>query len=113
MGSPVQLAGKAPATRLTPTIPPMPHARLFPAQTSDLPALRPAVFGQPKSPVIIKTIKQLPSQAYTDVPLLDKSKCNWDLWNRKLRIVLEGCGLNDYAFGLLDCLSNPRESVSG
>lgn len=56
-------------------------------------------------------IKQIPSQAYTDVPLLDKSQCNWDLWNRKLHIVLEGCGLDEYVYGLLPRPHSPHESL--
>ena len=106
-------AGNGIPTRMSPKTPP-PRARPFPTPTAGLPALRPAIFASPvKSPVVvIKTIKQIPSQAYADVPLLDKSQCNWDLWNRKLRIVLEGCGLDDYVYGLLPRPSDPRESVT-
>ena len=117
LGSPIKQASKVPATCLTLTTLPMPHTHLFPTQTSNLPALHPAVFDQPTSqpespPIIIKVIKQLPSQAYTNVLLLDKSKCNCDLWNQKLCIILEGCGLDDYAFGFLVCPSTPQESIS-
>ena len=94
--------------------PPLHCTWLFPTPAAELPTLCPAVFASPiKSPVvIIKAIKQILSQAYTDVPLLNKSQCNWDLWNRKLRIVLEGCGLDDYVYGLLPCPNDPRESVA-
>ena len=115
LGSPIKQASKVPATCLTLTTLPMPHTHLSPTQTSNLPALHPAVFDQPTSqpespPIIIKVIKQLPSQAYTNVLLLDKLKCNCDLWNQKLRIILEGCGLDDYAFGFLVCPSTPRRA---
>ena len=102
------------AGRNTPMrVSPLPRTRLFASPTGNLPALRPTIFTSPvKNPVaIIQTIKQIPSQAYTDVPLLDKSQCNWDLWNRKLRIVLEGCGLDDYVYSLLPRLSSPPENV--
>ena len=72
LGSPIKQASKVPATCLTLTTLPMPHTHLSPTQTSNLPALHPAVFDQPTSqpespPIIIKVIKQLPSQAYTNV----------------------------------------------
>ena len=102
------------ASRNTPMcVSPLPRTRLFASPTGDLPALCPTIFTSPvKNPVaIIQTIKQIPSQAYTDIPLLDKSQCNWDLWNRKLCIVLEGCGLDDYIYSLLPCPSSLPENV--
>ena len=99
---------------VSPKTPSLHHAQLFSIPAAELPALRPAIFASPiKSPVIvIKAIKQIPSQAYANVPLLDKSQCNWDLWNQKLHIVLEGCGLDDYVYGLLPRPDNPCKSVA-
>jgi hypothetical protein len=98
----------------SPKTPPPHHGLLFPTPAAELPMHRPAIFASPvQSPVaIIKTIKQIPSQAYANVPLLDKSQCNWDLWNQKLHIVLEGCSLNNYVYGLLPCPNNPHESLT-
>ena len=78
---PIRCAGRSISLHRSPSAPPC--TRLFPTPAGDIPALRPTAFALPvKCPVaIIKMIKQILSQAYTDVPLLDKSQCNWDLWN--------------------------------
>jgi hypothetical protein len=56
----------------------------------------------------IKQIKSVPSHLADGLENLDKNKANWAVWRRKIGLILESCGLDEYAYGeLVDPISDP------
>jgi transposase InsO family protein len=60
--------------------------------------------GLPPPPTTetIRQIKSIPSHLTDGLENLDKTKANWATWRRKIGLILESCGLHEYAYGELE-----------
>jgi hypothetical protein len=70
---------------------------------------RPQNVTPPPACEIIKQIKSIPSHLTDGLENLDKNKANWATWRRKIGLILESCGLHEYAYGeLKDPVNEPN-----